>query len=337
MERRIAAIWTRMMKASPSTPHQSFFDAGGDSLMLMRFVHLIEEACGVTLPLADVFAEPSVRALALRVAATIEIATPASRHDRLIEPLVPETSTGPNPRPRFFLVSGLGGHVASFSPAARLIADRWQAVGILDPALFVDEAPVRFVEDLAKRLIAAMRSVASEEPYILAGYSGGARAVMEMARQLRCAGARVGCVVIDAEGGDSGLRAEASRVVRQIRRGGRLAIDRVIDTLTDARTGGPTGLEADRRRNKRVRQIQHGRLLRYRLAASDVPIALIRSEDPIWRHMPRGLHWPRVSQLVGVFCIPGNHLTCFRGENEAAFAGALDAALTAVLAAATRQ
>jgi thioesterase domain-containing protein/acyl carrier protein len=336
VERQIAAIWTRMTKVPPATPDQSFFDAGGDSLMVMRLVHLIEEECGVTLPLADVFAEPSIRALALRVAAAKDASTAQSNRDRLIEPLVPKMPARSASCSRFFLVSGFGGHVAPFSPVARLIADRWEAIGVLDPAFFVDEPPIRHIDALAERSLAAIRSVGAEEPWILAGYSGGAPAAVEMARQLRRAGVSAGCVVIDAAAGNVGLREEASRLKRQIGRSLRLGIEMLVDRLTDAYIGEPTGLDANRRRNRRIGRVQYGRLLRHRLAVSDVPVVLIRSQDQVWRNHPQDLYWSRVSRLVDVFYVPGDHVTCIKGENETAFATALDAALTAVQEATVR-
>jgi thioesterase domain-containing protein len=91
--------------------------------------------------------------------------------DRLIEPLTPPRA-GPA-RPRWFLVSGGGGHVAPFAPVVRLLEARWEAIGVLDQALFDEEPPIARIEDLAVRMAAAVRSVDPEGPWILAGYSAG--------------------------------------------------------------------------------------------------------------------------------------------------------------------
>ncbi len=64
-ERRLAEIWSKLLSRSDVGIDDNFFDAGGQSLLLLRMHKLIEEAFGVRVQIVKLLAHPTIRALAI--------------------------------------------------------------------------------------------------------------------------------------------------------------------------------------------------------------------------------------------------------------------------------
>lgn len=67
-ERALAAIWRETIGVAPAALEQNFFEAGGDSVSAVQVVALINERLGLTLPVAAFLDQPTVAALAARIA-----------------------------------------------------------------------------------------------------------------------------------------------------------------------------------------------------------------------------------------------------------------------------
>ena len=64
LERRIAAIWSDVLGLEAPPVDQGFFELGGHSLLAVRAHRLLERELGRAIPLIDLFAHPTIRALA---------------------------------------------------------------------------------------------------------------------------------------------------------------------------------------------------------------------------------------------------------------------------------
>ncbi len=64
LERRIAAIWSDVLDLPAPPVDRGFFDLGGHSLLAVRAHRLLERELGRAIPLIDLFAHPTIRALA---------------------------------------------------------------------------------------------------------------------------------------------------------------------------------------------------------------------------------------------------------------------------------
>ena len=91
LERRLAAIWEALLGVSGVGLDSEFFDLGGHSLLAMRMASRIREELGFDLPVQAVFEEPTLGALAARMAADPGLAADGA------PPLVARPRSGPLP------------------------------------------------------------------------------------------------------------------------------------------------------------------------------------------------------------------------------------------------
>ncbi len=68
-ELRLAAIWGDLLGIDPVGVHDDFFELGGHSLLATRLLSRLREAFGQEVPLATIFAEPTIARLAARLQA----------------------------------------------------------------------------------------------------------------------------------------------------------------------------------------------------------------------------------------------------------------------------
>jgi amino acid adenylation domain-containing protein len=67
-EQQLTAIWTSVLKLDSVGVSDNFFDLGGDSLMLLRVHACLREVTGREVPIVDLFAHPTIAALAAHLA-----------------------------------------------------------------------------------------------------------------------------------------------------------------------------------------------------------------------------------------------------------------------------
>jgi len=84
-ERALAAIWCDLLGRTDVGLFDNFFDLGGHSLLMVRLQSAVRERLGRDLPVVDLFAHPTVSALAAALdepAAAARVAGPAGVDDR---------------------------------------------------------------------------------------------------------------------------------------------------------------------------------------------------------------------------------------------------------------
>ncbi|WP_256668990.1 non-ribosomal peptide synthetase family protein [Streptomyces fulvorobeus] len=188
-EEAIAALWRKVLRQPRVSIRDNFFAAGGHSLTAVNLVSRINRELGSSLPLQVLFDSPTIAELARRV--DREPATTLSRLVRL--------RGGDNPRP-VFCWPGLGGYPMSLRLLAGSLQLERPFFGVQAYGINEGELPYPTFEEMVARDIELVRQVQPSGPYVLWGYSFGARAAFEVACQLERAGERVEEVVLIAPG-----------------------------------------------------------------------------------------------------------------------------------------
>jgi thioesterase domain-containing protein/acyl carrier protein len=176
IELQVAVLFQEVLGAAEIGVQDSFFDLGGHSLAAVRLAGRIRETFGVTLPVASLFAAPTVEALARLLREGGEIAA---------SPLVPLRAVGD--REPLFLVHPAGGSVFGYLDLVRRLEPGRPVFGL--QALEMGPAEVG---EMAARYLAEIRRMQPRGPWHLAGWSFGGLVAFEMARQLRAAGEEIG-------------------------------------------------------------------------------------------------------------------------------------------------
>jgi amino acid adenylation domain-containing protein len=178
LEADIAEIWGQVLGMERVGVTDSFFDLGGHSLLAVRLLARIHRRLGCDLPLASLFAGPTIG----QQAALIERReAPAAA-----TPLVPLRTAGTR-RP-LFLVHPVGGSVFCYTDLVRALGPDQPVYGLQAP----EEGPApATLEEMAAGYLDALRAVQPQGPYRLGGWSLGGIVAFEMARQLAARGEEV--------------------------------------------------------------------------------------------------------------------------------------------------
>ncbi|MEU2680638.1 amino acid adenylation domain-containing protein [Streptomyces sp. NPDC007107] len=188
-EEAVAALWQEVLRQERVSIRDNFFAAGGHSLTAVNLVGRINRELGSSLPLQVLFDSPTIAELARRI--DREPATALSRAVRL--------RGGDGPRP-VFCWPGLGGYPMSLRLlAGRLDLDR-PFLGVQSYGINAGETPYATFDEMVARDIELIRRIQPAGPYVLWGYSFGARVAFEVAYQLERQGEQVEEIFLIAPG-----------------------------------------------------------------------------------------------------------------------------------------
>jgi FkbH-like protein len=181
-EQRLTRIWERVLRVSPISIHDSFFDLGGDSLQAVRILADLEAVTQRHLPLATLVEAPTIAKLAELLSRP-----PRTRPWECLVALKPSGSRTP-----FFCVHGVGGNVLEFMDLARYVDADQPLYGIQAIGLNGTKPQRKLtIEGMAEHYLREVREFQSEGPYYLGGSSFGGLVAYEMARQVTAAGETV--------------------------------------------------------------------------------------------------------------------------------------------------
>ncbi len=177
-ERKIAAVFARVLGIGEVGAEDRFFDLGGDSLLGVVALEEIERAVGVAIPPHVLFESGTARALASH--------TPSDGPSESRPILLSEESSGP----AIFMLSGI--HI--YRELAKSLGRRYAAYGVFarrEVGAFDPASGSHSVEELARDYVQIIRSQQPAGPYRLLGYSFAGLVAFEVAQQLRAAGEEV--------------------------------------------------------------------------------------------------------------------------------------------------
>lgn len=342
IERRLAGLWDQLLGSGLPGRGDSFFDLGGNSLLVLRLFAGISAEFGVTLPMTTLIRSPTLAGLA----AVIE--TAAGRANVRRAPELVTLREGKEGPPLVCIHGGDGG-VFFYVELARSLAGDLPVMTLESPALSAAEGvgPVA-VEALAADYVAALRRHQPRGPYRLAGYSFGGVMVYEMAVQLRRAGEEVGFLgLLDTENPamerrnyGPGERAKvywdslagkpawfkAGLLLGRMLGGIRVHLQ-VRGELLLVRRAGITRPHG-RIRALQVREAHAAAMDAYRPPPLDVPLVLFKTaavDDKF--EIPADYGWDGLAAGLEIVDVPGEHLTMFSPQHVPVLAREMDARL----------
>jgi amino acid adenylation domain-containing protein len=186
LELRMVDLWEKLLGVHPIGVTDDFFELGGHSLLAIHLFAEIKSLFGARLPLATLFEEATVRHLVRALRGE----TRASGSTSLV-PILPA-----GPRPPLFCLHGLDGEVLVYHNLARRLGPDQPVYGIQARGVAGPQPPHFTIEEAAASYIEEMRSIQSEGPYYLIGFSAGGVWAFEVARQLLTLGEKVGLLAL---------------------------------------------------------------------------------------------------------------------------------------------
>jgi amino acid adenylation domain-containing protein len=180
-EERLARLWSDTLRVDRVSSRANFFDLGGQSLVAVSLFAKIEKEFGRKLPLATLFASPTIEGLALVLKAENTKTTWSS--------LVPIQRKGS--KPPLFLVHGAGGNVLLYRSLGECLAPEYPLYGLQSQGLDGKSEPLRTIEAMAMCYLREVRKVQPKGPYYLGGYCLGGTVAYEMAQILSREGEEV--------------------------------------------------------------------------------------------------------------------------------------------------
>ncbi|HBS56733.1 MAG TPA: non-ribosomal peptide synthetase [Stenotrophomonas sp.] len=193
LEQELAELFARALgRELPVAVDADFFSLGGDSLSAVHLLLAIEQRWRCDLGLGALFAQPTVAALAAR------IAEPPPLADHALGPVI-ALATAENAAPPLFVVHPAGGIAWNYRTLARALQPARTVYGLQSPALDPQQAMPSSIEVMANDYVRRIATLQPQGPVHLLGWSVGGILAQAMAVRLHEIGREVGeLVLLDA-------------------------------------------------------------------------------------------------------------------------------------------
>ncbi|MBA0449803.1 enterobactin synthase subunit F [Stenotrophomonas maltophilia] len=194
LEQELAVLFAQALgRDAPVAVDADFFSLGGDSLSAVHLLLAIEQRWRCDLGLGALFAQPTVAALATR------IAEPPALADHALGPVISLAATdadGPTP---LFVLHPAGGIAWNYRTLARALQPARPVYGLQSPALDPKRPLPSSIEAMANDYVQRVVTLQSKGPVHLLGWSVGGILAQAMAVRLHEIGREVGeLVLLDA-------------------------------------------------------------------------------------------------------------------------------------------
>jgi len=342
-ERRVLAIWEKVLGISTISTTTSFFDVGGHSLLAAQLLARIDQSFGKKIPLAALFQSPTIQQMSVLL--TGKAASHAINGVSTIQPRGLRTP--------IFCLHGV--------PSMRLLANE---LGEDQPFVMVNlphdaklTRPYR-VEEIAAIHLKTIQQIQPEGPYFLTGWCREALLAYEIAQRLKAQGQEVGSVIMF----DTWVPGYLSRFTGKEARKARSSFE-IERILVHARNLSQTSLAGAARyiweqlSTIFIDRIRYAKLDLYRLFGLEVGprkadsaghrddilliavkryrprpydgrVLLFRSDKyRTWKYWDPNLGWAHLVPNLKVVAVPGVHDSMLTGPHLPSIARAITAAM----------
>lgn len=183
-ERRLARIWAFLLGAEPQAPDANFFDLGGDSLLALRALRLVEQEFGCKAHFSSFFKYQTIEAFAA------QLDDPScADHSQVFE------LRGEGERPPILVINMIAPN--RFYPLVQQLGSSQPVLGL---QIFDPTSPETFTfakyEEIAANYVRLIRKVQPKGPYALLGWCAGGVLTYAVAEQLAKAGEKIALLAI---------------------------------------------------------------------------------------------------------------------------------------------
>jgi aspartate racemase len=173
LEWQLCEIWKELLKVPYVGTSDNFFELGGHSLLAVRLFARIDKDYGVKLPVARLYAAPTVAQQAKMI----------DEKNGYLDWYSLVSLQMKGSKPPLFFVHGTGGCVGDFEVWSQYLGDDQPVFGLRAMG-YGSQPPYERVEDMAAHYIEQMQSIVPDGPFYFGGYESGGLVAFEMARQL---------------------------------------------------------------------------------------------------------------------------------------------------------
>jgi aspartate racemase len=203
IEQGLAGIFEELLGCHPIGTKQSFFDLGGNSLLIARLLGRMEQVFGKTLSLAKVMQAPTIEQLAPMLRNNLGSPT--------LPGVIPIQTEGSCPP---WICLGAG---HEFLTLSRLIGGDRPFLGLDLALLDPTQLPIPYkLEDLAAQVAATIRALQPEGPYYVGGWCRFGALAYETARHMVARGEEIALLTLIDSPNPSYYRALPTAVKMQL-------------------------------------------------------------------------------------------------------------------------
>jgi amino acid adenylation domain-containing protein len=174
-EETVAHIWENILGFKQTSMTNSFFDAGGNSLLTLKLLAEIKATFHIKLSIADIFNYQTIRQLSERIQLN-ESSTISN------QPLIQLKKS--NSKNNLFLIHPVGGSVFWYHHLVRDLETPINIYAIQDPAVSNNAPAFSNFKEMAAYYCGLIQAVQPHGPYYLGGASFGGTMAIEIAKQL---------------------------------------------------------------------------------------------------------------------------------------------------------
>jgi amino acid adenylation domain-containing protein len=182
LEKTISEVWCNTLKREQIDINADFFEMGGNSLLAVKVISLLEKEIGSNLGINLIFKHPTISDLAKAIE--------NSNHSQMgLNSLLAVKTSGR--KPPLYMVHGIGSSASIYYRLAKFVDNEQPIYGFQPKGLDGVESPDKSLEEMAAYYISDLIDQNPEGPYHLSGYCFGGCVAYEMAKQLQSMGKKV--------------------------------------------------------------------------------------------------------------------------------------------------
>ncbi len=208
-QRRLAAIWARLLRRESVQEGDDFFALGGDSLLASRLVHQVQGEFGVRLPLQTVFGNSTLAAMANALDSKTTVGASGADSRDLVVTLA--AGAGQNP---LVMLHPLGGTLLAYQPLLRLLPPTVPVWGVRSRTAAQAGEEHRDATSMVRAYAAELSERLPTRPVALFGWSLGGLIALAVAAELEQRGGQVEFVELWDVGSDTKERLEDRELLR---------------------------------------------------------------------------------------------------------------------------